>query len=100
MTNGEVFEKMFPNIHRFGTVLVDGNENIIATNINITWWHMDCDVIDVLQMRPATPEEKESTVNAIKKMSKSTGLTFDGILANTDKTNKDVEIPQMMCGEY
>ena len=55
------------------------------------------DVIDVLQMRPATPEEKESTVNAIKKISKSTGLTFDGIL---DKTNKDVEIPQMMCGEY
>lgn len=43
MTNGEVFERMFPNIHRFGTVLVDGNENIIATNINITWWHMDCD---------------------------------------------------------
>ena len=58
------------------------------------------DVMDILQMRLATPEEKESTVNAIKKISKSTGLTFDGILANTDKTNKDVEIPQMMCEEY
>ena len=36
--NGEVFKVMFPDVERYGTVLIDKNENIIATNVNIGWW--------------------------------------------------------------
>ena len=38
-TNGDVFNAIYADISRTGTVLLDDIENIIATNVNIGWWN-------------------------------------------------------------
>ena len=38
-TNGDVFNAIYADISRMGTVLMDDIENIIATNVNIGWWN-------------------------------------------------------------
>ncbi len=38
-TNGDVFNAIYADISRTGTVLMDDIENIIATNVNIGWWN-------------------------------------------------------------
>ena len=38
-TNGDVFNAIYADISRMGTILMDDIENIIATNVNIGWWN-------------------------------------------------------------
>ena len=38
-TNGDVFNAIYADISRTGTILMDDIENVIATNVNIGWWN-------------------------------------------------------------
>ena len=38
-TNGDIFNAIYTDISRTGTVLMDDIENIIVTNVNIGWWN-------------------------------------------------------------
>ena len=47
-TNGDVFNAIYADISRTGTILMDDIENVIATNVNIGWWDApkECDEND------------------------------------------------------
>lgn len=39
VTNGDVIKAMFLNVRRWGTVLLNDNEGVLFTNINLEWWN-------------------------------------------------------------
>lgn len=39
VTNGDVIKAMFSNVRRWGTVLLNDNEGVLFTNINLEWWN-------------------------------------------------------------